>query len=67
MEVRLRLGRVLLLRGRYKEAADELRLATTSAEEDLLRYYGALFLGAAEEALEDYDGANAAYARGAQL
>ncbi len=67
VEARLRLGRVLLLRGRYKEAADELRLATTSAEEDLLRYYGALFLGAAEEALEDYDGANAAYARGAQL
>ncbi len=66
-ETRLRLGRVLLLRGRYKEAADELRLATRSAEEDLLRYYGALFLGAAEEALQDYDGASAAFSRGAQL
>jgi len=66
-EVRLRLGRVLLLRGRYKEAADELRLATTSAGEDLLRYYGTLFLGAAEEALGDDGAASAAYAKGAQL
>lgn len=66
-ETRLRLGRVLLLRGRYKEAADELRLATTSAGEDLLRYYGTLFLGAAEEALGDYGGASAAYAKGAEL
>jgi len=66
-EARLRLGRVLLLRGRYKEAAEELRLATASAGEDLLRYYGTLFLGAAEEALGDDGGASAAYAKGAQL
>jgi tetratricopeptide (TPR) repeat protein len=66
-EARLRLGRVLLLRGRYKEAADELRLATTSAGENLLRYYGTLFLGAAKEALGDDGGASAAYAAGAQL
>ena len=66
-EARLRLGRVLLLRGRYKEAADELRLATTSAGENLLRYYGTLFLGAAEEALADYGGASAAYTKAAQL
>jgi tetratricopeptide (TPR) repeat protein len=66
-EVRLRLGRVLLLRGRYKEAADELRLATTSAGEDLLRYYGTLFLGAALEALGDDGGASVAYTTGAEL
>jgi tetratricopeptide (TPR) repeat protein len=66
-ETRLRLGRVLLLRGRYKEAANELRLATASAGEDLLRYYGTLFLGAAEEGLGDYGRATAAYAKGAEL
>jgi tetratricopeptide (TPR) repeat protein len=66
-EARLRLGRVLLLRGRYKEAAEELRLATASAGEDLLLYYGALFLGAVEEALANYGGASDAYSKGAQL
>ena len=66
-ETRLRLGRVMLLRGRYKEAASELRLANGSAGEDLLRYYGALFLGAAEEALGDHAAASAAYREAARL
>jgi tetratricopeptide (TPR) repeat protein len=66
-EARIRLGRVLLLRGRHDEAADELRQAATAAEEDLLRYFGALFLGAAEEALGNYERAAASYAQASKL
>jgi hypothetical protein len=66
-EARLRLGRVLLLRGRHKEAADELRQAYASVDDDLLRYYSALFLGAAEEALGNHERAAESYARAADL
>ena len=50
-EARLRLGRVLLLRGRSREAAEELRRADAAAPDDLMKYYSAMFLGGAEEAL----------------
>jgi tetratricopeptide (TPR) repeat protein len=51
VEARLRLGRVLLLRGRAPQAVEELRPAYAAADEDLLAYYAAMFLGAAEEAI----------------
>jgi tetratricopeptide (TPR) repeat protein len=50
-EARLRLGRVLARLGRHQEAASELQSAFDGNDEPLLRYYGALFLGAEEEAL----------------
>jgi tetratricopeptide (TPR) repeat protein len=67
IEAQLRLGRVLFLRGRHAEAAGELRQAAAGVEEDLLRYFGALFLGAAEEALGHDQQAAASYARAAEL
>ena len=67
IEARVRLGRVLLLRGRHDEAAGELRQAAAAADEDLLRYFVALFLGAAEEALGNEERAAASYARAAEL
>jgi tetratricopeptide (TPR) repeat protein len=67
VEARLRLGRVLLQRGRARDAAEELRRAAAAAPDDLLKYYGAMFLGAAEEALGGFDAADAAYARASAL
>jgi tetratricopeptide (TPR) repeat protein len=67
VEARLRLGRVLGLVGRHDDAARELRRALPSAGEDVLRYYGELFLGAEEEALKQYDAAFDAYRRAAAL
>jgi tetratricopeptide (TPR) repeat protein len=66
-EARVRLGRVLQLRGNHAEAAGELRQAAAAVEEDLLRYFVALFLGAAEEALGNDAQATASYARAAAL
>jgi hypothetical protein len=59
-EARLHLGHVLLARSKAREAADELTAALESPE-PLLRYYSAMFLGAAEEALGHGDAAQAAY------
>jgi tetratricopeptide (TPR) repeat protein len=61
-EARLRLGRALFLLARYSEAASELREALAATDEQLLRYYGTLFLGAAEEAQGHFDDARGAYA-----
>ena len=55
------------LLGRPCRGRQELREALASAGEDLLRYYGELFLGAAEEALGRYDAAFDAYQRAAAL
>ena len=66
-ETRLRLGRVLLLRGRSREAAEELRRADAAAPDDLMKYYSAMFLGGAEEALGDVDAADAHYSRASVL
>lgn len=62
LEARLRLGRVLLLRERPREAADELRRARAAADEDVMKYFVSLFLGAAEEALGNFDAADRLYA-----
>jgi len=67
VEARLRLGRVLGLLGRHADAARELRQALASVDEDVLRYYGELFLGAEEESLGHYDAAFDAYQRAAAL
>jgi len=66
-EARLRLGRVLGLLGRHGDAARELRQAVASVDDDLLRYYGELFLGAEEEALGRFGAAFDAYQRAAAL
>ena len=66
-EARLRLGRVLLLRGRAREAAEELRRADAAAPDDLMKYYSAMFLGGAEEALGNVDAADALYSRASML
>jgi tetratricopeptide (TPR) repeat protein len=66
-EARLHFGRVLLLRDRPAEAASELRQALASIDDELLRYYGELFLGAAEEALGHFDAARDAYTEAAAL
>ena len=71
-EAHLRLGRVLGITGRPGEAADRLRQAlalipTASADGPLLEYFGRLFLGDAEEALERSEAARASYERAAAL
>jgi tetratricopeptide (TPR) repeat protein len=67
MEARLRLGRALLVRGSVREAAAELRRANAAAPDDLMKYYGAMFLGAAEEALGNFDSAGDLYTRASDL
>jgi tetratricopeptide (TPR) repeat protein len=66
-EGRLRLGHVLLLRGKPKEAADELRQANALLTEPSLEYFGALFAGAAQEALGRVQEARIAYGQAAAL
>jgi tetratricopeptide (TPR) repeat protein len=67
VEGRLRLGHVLLLRGKVQEAADALREAARTADEPQLRYFAALFLGTAEEELGHFDIARDLYERAAAL
>jgi tetratricopeptide (TPR) repeat protein len=66
-EAHLRLGRVLLLRGRPAEASIELQQAIGSVEDGQLRYYAELFTGAAHEALSQFDAARASYGKAAGL
>jgi tetratricopeptide (TPR) repeat protein len=66
-EARLRLGRVLLMRGRAREAAEELRRANAAAPDDLMKYFAAMFLGRAEEALDNFDVADDLYAKASLL
>ena len=73
-EAHLRLGRVLGVTGHPVEAAEHLRralglIAQADADADgpLLEYFGALFLGDAEEALDHVDAARTAYGRAAAL
>jgi predicted Zn-dependent protease len=66
-ELHLRFGHVLSLLERHAEAAKELRDALASEEEAVLRYYGQLFLGAAEESLGHADAAREAYAEAVAL
>jgi tetratricopeptide (TPR) repeat protein len=74
-EARIRLGRVLHLRGRYEQAARELEQAVTAlssgrsmaADDGLLAYYAEMFLGAAAESLGRREMARSSYTRAAAL
>jgi len=69
-EARLRLGRVLLLRGQGPEASIELHRAAESAgvaADDQLLYYAHLLGGAAYEAIRRFDVARASYMKAAEL
>jgi tetratricopeptide (TPR) repeat protein len=67
VEARLRLGRALLMRGRSRDAAEELRRAHAEAPDDLMKYYAAMFLGRAEEALGNLEAASDLYSRASAL
>ena len=66
-ELHLRFGHVLSLLERHADAAKELRDALASEDESVLRYYGQLFLGAAEESLGHADAAREAYTEAVAL
>jgi tetratricopeptide (TPR) repeat protein len=66
-ELHLRFGHVLSLLERHADAAKELRDALASEDETVLRYYGQLFLGSAEESLGHADSAREAYIEAAAL
>ena len=67
IEARIRLGHVLVARGRPQEAADVLRAADTTKESGELQYFHAMFLGQAEEAVGRVDQARDSYARASTL
>jgi tetratricopeptide (TPR) repeat protein len=66
-EARVRLGRVLGLAGKHRDAAAELRQAVAAEPEPLLAYYAHLFLGAEEEAVGRLTEAREAYGHAASL
>ncbi len=66
-EARVRLGRVLSLRGEPGDARRELLSGTAATEDPVLLYYGHLFLADVEEALGNLDAAAAAYRRASAL
>jgi tetratricopeptide (TPR) repeat protein len=66
IEARIRLGRVLGLRGRHEEAIELLRQGRTAAE-PLLQFYAHLFLAGEFEALGNGAEARQAYERAAEL
>jgi len=66
LEARIRLGRVLGLRGRHKEAVDVLRQGQV-ATEPVLQYYAHLFLGSEFESLGNGAEARQSYERAAAL
>jgi tetratricopeptide (TPR) repeat protein len=66
IEARIRLGRVLGLRGRHEEAVAQLRQAEP-VEEPILQFYVHLFLGGEFEALGNGVEARHAYERAAAL
>ena len=66
-EARLRLGHVLLARGRPQQAADELRMVDTAGQPPVLQYFHAMFLGSAEEALGHLEAARTSYEQAAEL
>lgn len=66
-EGRVRLGHVLLARGKPQDAADELRAAASPADDPLLHYFRAMFMGRAEEALGNVSGARDSYRQAASI
>jgi tetratricopeptide (TPR) repeat protein len=66
LEARIRLGRVIGLRGRHEDAIEQLRQGRT-AEEPVLQFYAHLFLGGEFEALGSGAEAHESYERAAAL
>lgn len=66
-EAHLHLGHVQLARGKPREAKAELERVASATKDVLLRYFAAMFLGAAEEDLSSFDAARAAYQRAADI
>jgi tetratricopeptide (TPR) repeat protein len=66
-EARLRLGRVLGLLGRHKEAAAALRRALDETDDPSLVYWGSLFLGTEEQSLGRDGEARASFERARAL
>lgn len=66
-EARVRLGRVIGLQGRHREAAAALEHGHAGALSPSLQYYAAMFLGDEEQALGHREAAQAHYDRAAQL
>ena len=67
VEARVHRGYVLGLLGRHRDAAEELRLAASSAQGSPLRYYAEMFLGHAEESLGNHAAARDHYGRALAL
>ncbi len=67
IEARLRLGRVLGLMGRHREAAGHLREVAATVGDSELVYYACMFLGEEERALGNRGAARDAYDRAAAL
>ncbi len=61
VEARVRLGRILALRGRGAEAMRHLRQASVTPTEPLIAFYAFLFLGSELVTQGDYAAARAAY------
>jgi tetratricopeptide (TPR) repeat protein len=66
-EARLRLGHLLARTGRARDALRDLRIVADQANDPLLQYYGAMFLGDAAEATGDYPLAQKSYERARAL
>ncbi|HJR59639.1 MAG TPA: tetratricopeptide repeat protein [Vicinamibacterales bacterium] len=66
-EARVRLGRVMTLRGRPAEAVRELRRATGLTADDKVKYFAYLFLGDALQLSSDDSGALSAFRTAAAL
>ena len=66
-EARLRLGRVLALRGRHDEAVLLLRPLATRGPSDRVRYFAALFLGDVEREAGNHEAAAVAFGVAASL
>jgi hypothetical protein len=67
VEARMRLARVLGLRGRHREALTELGQVVAAPADPLLQYYAALFLGAEAEAAGNEDEARRSYQHASTL
>lgn len=66
-KTRVRLGRVLYLKGRHADALAMLTKAETDADTSLTKYYAALFRGRAAERMGDDEQARRAYERARTL
>lgn len=66
-EARVRLGRIMSLRGRHREAAEFLRQGGTMATDPAVKYIAAMFLGNAEQAAGNADAAAEAFDTAAAL